>query len=123
MSDTVPPVIPWYQSPVLVGLLTTALTSFLALAPGYATKLGLTSKDAVPAVVEYIMQGLAFLALLFTMFKRVKSDVQPLTLTAAGAAVHPLTIAANLAAQGVHDDSQTASVPVPASPVSRPPFL
>ncbi len=76
-----PAALPWYRSPVYVGIVTSLLSQLVALA-GYA--------DAFPtaqinAVVEAVFQILAVGALLVSEVKRRKSDVQPLTLTKASA--------------------------------------
>jgi hypothetical protein len=95
MADQNPsilPAVPWYQSPVQIAQLTTAVTALAAVSPKVAAFLGLTTPDAINTTVQNVCGGVSFLALLYGIFKRAKSPIQPLTLTQARADTHAATV-------------------------------
>lgn len=87
--------LPWYRSPVMISQVVTAISALAAVAPKIATKIGLTSTDVISSDVTAIFGVIAILAPIYGAFKRAKSTVQPLTMTQAGADVHPNTIINN----------------------------
>lgn len=97
MSEVPSPVtagaIVWYRSPVLISQITSGITMAAALFPKSAlvAALGLTDPDKVSALVSQICSAISLLSLLVGTVMRVRSKVQPTTLTAAGAANHPAT--------------------------------
>lgn len=92
-TPPVPSAIPWYQSPVYIGAVVTVVSSLLSVAPKLATELGLTSSDAISHLVDTVFGFVALLAGSYTAWKRANSSVQPITMTKAGAANHPVTLA------------------------------
>ena len=98
MSPTPPlPAIPWYKSSVTRGALTSFAALLVVLAPKLAVLLGLTSNDAISAVIDNLLIVAAALSALYTFIARIRSPVQPVTLTQAAADTHPATIASALA--------------------------
>ena len=87
------PAIPWYKSSVTRGALISFATLLGVLAPKLAAVLGLTSTNAISAVVDNLLIVCAAIAALSTFIARVRSPIQPVTLTQAAADVHPATIA------------------------------
>jgi hypothetical protein len=83
--------IPWYKSPVQIGLVTTALSAAIALFPKLGTALGLTSPTAISDAVTSIFGVIAVVAPIIGSVMRARSKVQPLTLTQAGAAANSST--------------------------------
>src|SRR5882757_2251189 len=86
--------IPWYRSPQTIGLITTAVAAAVALFPKLGVMLGLTSPGSISTAVENVAGIVALLAPVAGGIFRVKSKVQPLTLTQAAADIHPATVAA-----------------------------
>jgi hypothetical protein len=86
--------LPWYQSPVMIAQVVTAITAFTAIAPQVAVKFGLTDQSAITNTVSSLFGVIAFIATLYGAFKRKTSTVQPLTMTQAAADVHPATAVA-----------------------------
>lgn len=84
---------PWYTNPVQIAQVTAFITASIAFAPGIAGKLGITAANA-PGAVNYAFGAVAMLATIFGVIKKAYSAINPLTLTAAGAAAHPATAAA-----------------------------
>lgn len=74
--------IPWYQSPVMVSAVVAIISQALVL----IGKQDLFPVDAITAKVEAVFQIIALGATLWAAWKRKSSDIQPLTLNAAGAA-------------------------------------
>ena len=73
--------IPWYQSPVYVGIAVSLASQALAHAPKLAAAFGLVDPTAISTVVTDIFSGISFLAALYAERKRANSTMQPLTLT------------------------------------------
>jgi hypothetical protein len=107
--------IPWYSSPVQLAQITTAISTLVALAPGIASRFGLTSPQAVQDAVQSIAGVVALIAVSYAGIKRARSTIQPLTLTQAGADVHPNTVAANAQAVAIH-----AAIPGDVRAVTQP---
>lgn len=89
--------IPWYKSPILISQIVTVVSTITAIEPKVATSLGLTSVDAINQTVTAVFGVIAVIATAYGAVKRVTSPLQPLTLTQAGADIHPATIASQLA--------------------------
>lgn len=85
--------LPWYRSPVMVSQVVSAISALTAIAPKLATQFGLTSPDAITQVVTSVFGVIAFSAAMYGAIKRKNSTIQPLTLTQAGADIHPQTVA------------------------------
>lgn len=81
--------LPFYKSPVYMGAVVTILSTLASLAPKTFAALGLTSPGAISHTVDIVFQLIALVAAAFTAYKRSQSPIQPLTLTQAGADVHP----------------------------------
>jgi hypothetical protein len=77
-----PAALPWYRSPVYVGIVTSIVSQLLAA----AGKADLFSTEQINTVVTWGFQGIALGALAVAEYKRRKSKVQPLRLTKATAA-------------------------------------
>ncbi len=80
--------IPWYRSPVFVGLIVAFLSKGIEV-------LGLADKvapDQVANIVNWILDGVTLASLAFAGFKRYKSSIQPLAVTKAGAEEKTLTM-------------------------------
>lgn len=90
--------IPWYRSPVFVGVATAILAQLAVVLPKVAAALGLTSPDAINHSVNAIFDSISLAATAYAAIKRVKAPIQPLTTTQAKADVHPATIKAQDAA-------------------------
>lgn len=84
--------IPFYKSPQTLGLITTFVSLSIAAFPKLGVGLGLTSPGAISAAVQNTMEVIGLVAAGLGTVYRVKSDVQPITLTQAAANVHPTTI-------------------------------
>jgi hypothetical protein len=87
--------IPWYQSPVMISQVVTAITAATAFAPQVAVKVGLTDQTAITGTVTTIFGFISIVATLYGAIKRARAPVQPLTLSPASAAAHPATVAVN----------------------------
>lgn len=74
--------IPWYQSPVMVSAVVAIISQALVL----VGKQDLFPVEMITAKVEALFQIIALAATLWAAWKRKSSDIQPLTLNAAGAA-------------------------------------
>jgi hypothetical protein len=85
--------IPWYKSPQQIGLVTTAVSAFIALFPKVGQLLGWSSPSDISNGVTAVFGVIALVAPIVGTFIRAKSTVQPLTLTQAGADIHPNTLA------------------------------
>lgn len=68
--------IPWYRSPVFTGALVSVITQIAVLA-GVSD---LVSEESVATTVDGILELVAVGSALLALYKRGKSDVQPLTL-------------------------------------------
>jgi hypothetical protein len=79
---TIATALPWYRSPVYVGIVTSLISQLLAL----AGRADLFPTEQINGFVEAAFQIIAVVVLLVSEVKRRKSAVQPLTLTKAGAA-------------------------------------
>jgi hypothetical protein len=82
------PALPWYRSPVYVGIVTSILSQLLAL----AGRADLFPVEQLNAFVAGAFQFIAIGALAISEWKRRKSKDQPLTLTKAGAAAAAATV-------------------------------
>lgn len=69
--------LPWYKSPVYVGIVTSIVSQLLAL----IGKADLFPTDQISGYVEGIFQVVALIALAVAEIKRRTSTIQPLTLT------------------------------------------
>jgi hypothetical protein len=76
-----PNALPWYRSPVYVGIVTSILSQLLAL----AGRADLFPAEQLNGFVAGVFQLVAIGALGVSEWKRRKSAQQPLTLTKAGA--------------------------------------
>ncbi|HVJ23310.1 MAG TPA: hypothetical protein VM756_05165 [Burkholderiales bacterium] len=76
------PALPWYRSPVYVGIVTSILSQLLAL----IGRADLFPTEQINGFVAGVFQVVAIGALAVSEWKRRKSKDQPLTLTKAGAA-------------------------------------
>lgn len=86
--------LPWYRSPQQIGLVTTAVSAALALFPQASHWLGLTNPGDIANAVTAVFGVITLIAPIVGGVWRAKSPLQPLTLTQAGADVHPATIVA-----------------------------
>jgi hypothetical protein len=121
--------IPWFRSPQTIGLITTFIAAAVALFPKAGVLLGLTTPGAIQTAVENIAGVIALLAPVVGTVFRVKSTLQPITLTQAAADVHPVTIAAHVpppvsTVMGNYSTPvtirPTAPVPIPGKPWGKP---
>lgn len=83
----------WYKSPQQIGLVTTAISALIAVFPKLGQLLGWSSPGDVANGVTAIFGVIAVIAPVVGTFIRARSTVQPLTLTQAGADMHPNTLA------------------------------
>lgn len=81
--------IPWYQSPVYIGIAVSLVSQALAHAPKLAAAFGLVDPTSISTVVTDLFSGISFLAALYAERKRANSKMQPLTLTKGKADVSP----------------------------------
>ena len=88
--------IPWYKSPTQIAMVSSAVSALIALFPRMGVWLHLTSPNDVVNAVTVIFGFIAVIAPVIGSVYRAKSSLQPLTLTAAAAAIHPSTIAAKV---------------------------
>jgi hypothetical protein len=86
--------IPFYKSPVEMGLATTALAAVIAMFPKLGNLLGVHTTDDATALVKSIFGVLAFVVPIVVGIIHWRSSLRPLTVTAAAAAAHPATAAA-----------------------------
>lgn len=91
--------VPWYQSPVMISQVTSLISAAIALFPKWGEALGMKSAEQVNSTVTTVFAFIAVAAPVVGSILRVKSKIQPLTLTPTGAANHPATAVA--AAKGV----------------------
>jgi hypothetical protein len=112
MNTTTPTIgaLPWYRSPQQIGLVTTAASAFIALFPKVGQLLGWTSPGDVANGVTAFFGAIAIIAPIIGTFIRARSPVQPLTLTASSAEVHPATLAANATAVTNQRNANIAAV-------------
>jgi hypothetical protein len=84
-----PPIvaIPWYKSPVMIGVAVSVISQAVVLFPKAALLLGLTSPAVITTTVESLFQLIAIGAAGFSAYKRTASPIQPLTMTKSGATV------------------------------------
>ena len=80
-----PSALPWYRSPVYVGIVTTIVSGLLSL----IGKADLFPVEMVNTAIEAVFGLIAAVALLVAERKRRKSSLQPITLTKAGADAVP----------------------------------
>lgn len=126
--------IPFYKSPQTLGLITTFVSLSIAAFPKLGVGLGLTSPDTISAAVQNVMEVIGLVAAGLGTVYRVKSDVQPITLTQAAANVHPATIKvltedmvhrqnAQVAAFRAQEGPPTIRLPInpPLPPMKQPP--
>lgn len=97
MSDPILPAEPWYTSKVYIGAIVTIVSQLAVVAPKAFAAVGLTDANSINAAVTAGLQTFTLLAAVYTAAARAKSTVAPLTLNAAGAAVHANTVASNAA--------------------------
>lgn len=97
MSDPILPAEPFYTSKVYIGAIVTILSQLAVIAPKVFAAIGWTSPEAINAGVTAALQTFTLVAAIYTATARAKSTVAPLTLNAAGAAVHANTVASNAA--------------------------
>lgn len=105
--------IPFYKSPQTIGLVTTFVSAAIALFPKAGQLLGLAAPGAVESAVTSIFGAIAVIAPIVGAIARTKSTVQPITLTQAQADVHPVTVAANMAAMSGALPVSPAAPPAP----------
>jgi uncharacterized membrane protein len=105
---------PWYRSPVYIAQIVTIASAILALSPKLATALHLASQSDIKEVVEAVFTLIALVAGVVGENRRRKSQLQPITLTAHAASVHPATIQAERARMASETESGAASS-IPAS--------
>jgi hypothetical protein len=129
--------LPWYKSPQTIGLVTTAVSAFIALSPKLGTLLGLNSPTAVENAVTVVFGFIAFVAPVIGTIVRSNSKLQPITLTQAAADAHPASVAVEAAEAAPileapipmpapmmstqHPAQQVAALPLPASHAPPPP--
>ena len=87
--------IPWYRSPVVIAQASSIITGIAAVAPKstLVANLGLTDPATVSADVSLIFGIIAAISQLVALVARVRSSVQPVTLTQVGADMHVNTLA------------------------------
>lgn len=111
---TIPPVlaaIPWYQSHVVIAQVSSAISGLVALSPhlGWVKALGLTDPSTVENDVTLVFGALAAIAQVVALIARMRSRIQPVTLTQIGADLHPNTLAVNQAASSKSTDPPPVS--------------
>ena len=106
--------IPWYKSPQTLGLITTFVAAAVALFPKAGAALGLNSPTAISTAVSNVAGVIALLAPVVGTIFRVKSDVQPITLTQAAADSHPVTVAAQVTDKVNTQNAHTAALVIAA---------
>lgn len=84
------------------------MSAVIALFPKVGQVLGLTSPGAISNAVTVTFGFITVIAPVFGSIMRARSKIQPLTLTQAGADVHPNTLA-------------NAPTPLPAAPAPTSP--
>lgn len=87
VTETAITAIPWYKSPVMIGVAVSVLSQAVVLFPKGAVLLGLTSPAVITTTVESLFQIIAIGAAGFSAYKRGASPLQPLTMTKSGATV------------------------------------
>jgi hypothetical protein len=84
-----PIAIPVSQSPVSLASIVAIISTASVFLPSLASKLGLTSADAINSVAGEIYtvtsMGVTLVSSVIALIARMKSKVQPVTLTQAGA--------------------------------------
>lgn len=85
--------VPWYTSPVQRAQVTAALSALVALSPKLGKLIGINTPADTEAWVEGVFGAITLLAPIAGTIWRARSQLQPLTLTKAGAAAHPATVA------------------------------
>jgi hypothetical protein len=77
-----PAALPWYRSPVYVGIVTSIVSQLLAL----TGRAEFFPTEQISAAVDGVFQVIALVALAIAEYKRRKSKVQPIALTKTAAA-------------------------------------
>lgn len=72
--------IPWYRSPVFVGVLVSAVAQVIPLAGIVGVKLNLT-EDQLTQAAQGVLQLVSFGSALYALVKRKTSPLQPVTMT------------------------------------------
>lgn len=80
--------LPWYRSPVFVGLIVSFICQVLAV-----VGVDSVAPDAIAKLVDLGLQLLAIGSAAFAVYKRKVSPIQPLTMTQQAADNHPNTLA------------------------------
>jgi hypothetical protein len=114
MSTPIPvsaPALPWYQSPVQKAQVVAAVSALVALSPKIGSLVGIKTPAEASAWVESLFGAITFIAPILGTIWRARSALQPLTLTKAGAAAHPATVAATVAAMPVSQPAAPAVDP------------
>jgi len=116
--------IPWYKSPQMIAMVTSAVSAIIALFPKIGTMLGLTSATQVSDAITNIFSAIAIFAPIVASVLRARSTIQPLTLTQAKATAG--ITESTQASQEIHDANVIAAsnnsppiVPVPKSDVEN----
>lgn len=104
VPPVIAPAIPWYQSPVVMAQVSSLVSGIVAVLPksSFIAALGLSSPDAVNTDVTILFAAIAGLAQLVALIGRVRSSIQPVTLTRVGADLHVNTLSVQ-ASQGKTD--------------------
>ena len=103
------PAVPWYQSPVQKAQVVAAVSALVALSPKLGSLVGIKTPAEASAWVESLFGAITFVAPILGSIWRARSKLQPLTLTKAGAASHPATVAAEVAAMPVSQHPATTA--------------
>ena len=87
--------IPWWQSPQQIKTVATEVSVLAAFLPKskIVAALGLSDPNTVSGYITSGAGALAGALLAWSFVQRIFSKIQPLTLTKAGAAIHPATLA------------------------------
>jgi hypothetical protein len=125
--------IPWWKSPVYIGIAVSIVSAIFAHAPKVAAAFGLIDQASINAVVTDIFNGIGFLALIYAERKRANSTTQPLTLTqkSADAKTTPATqlatdINTQLTAKAPtitipgDNNAQVSNIPATPDPTAKP---
>lgn len=72
--------LPWYKSPVFIGAVTTIISQIIVL----LGKQDLYPIDVITKQVQSVFEIIALVSALYAGWKRMRSDIQPLTLTPRG---------------------------------------
>ena len=91
-TNSAPLALPVLASPVSVGIIVSAVSQILAALTALGVKIDITD-DQLAVIVSGGFQIVALASLLYALYKRWTSKVQPLALTNAGAEVKSAAIA------------------------------